>query len=243
MPSPVADSFSSLLTDALLAAVARPEGLPLQSSKAEVGLFPAGSRAKLFAQKALLEGYFQPWGRDSDRYCATEIGRTFLIETASPKTVLEDFVRVLEARAADLLEWQTAARRLAGAVEAMKSTVGALLPRVQQSRGSTFPDIAEMILNQLKSWSHGESLQRDCPLPELFRSLQPLPSIGQFHDALRKLIDDGRIELHPWTGPLYALPEPDLALMVGHEIAGYAALRSPNRLPAFSSVSRSESSP
>ncbi len=242
MPSPVAESFSSLLTEALLAAVARPDGLPLQSSKAELGLFPAGSRAKPFAQKALAEGYFQPSNRESDRFCASEKGRTLLIETASPKTVLEDFVRVLEARAADLLEWQTAARRLAGAVEAMKATVGALLPRVQQSRGTSI-DFGEMILTQLKSWSRGEALPRDCPLPELFRGLQPSPSIGQFHDALRKLIEGGRVELHPWTGPLYALPEPDLALMVGHEIAGYAALRSPTRLPAFSSVSRSESSP
>ena len=28
-----------------------------------------------------------------------------------------------------------------------------------------------------------------------------------------------------WTGPLYAIPEPPLALLVGHEIAYYASPR------------------
>jgi hypothetical protein len=69
---------------------------------------------------------------------------------------------------------------------------------------------------------------RDCPLPDLFTSLStldPPPTVGQFHDALRQLHADGRIYLHPWTGPLYALPEPLIALLSGHEIAFYASLR------------------
>jgi hypothetical protein len=68
----------------------------------------------------------------------------------------------------------------------------------------------------------------DCPLPELFRQAQqaaPTLSIGSFHDALRQLHDGGQIYLHPWTGPLYAIPEPLYALLVGHEIAYYASPR------------------
>ena len=71
-------------------------------------------------------------------------------------------------------------------------------------------------------------MPRDCPLAELFRSLstlEPAPTVGLFHDALRRLHADARIYLHPWTGPLYALPEPAVALLVGHEIAYYASLR------------------
>ena len=37
--------------------------------------------------------------------------------------------------------------------------------------------------------------------------------------------DDREVYLHPWTGPLYALPQPPFALMVGHEIDYYASLR------------------
>jgi hypothetical protein len=69
---------------------------------------------------------------------------------------------------------------------------------------------------------------RDCPLAELFASLStldPAPTVGQFHDALRQLHSESRIYLHPWTGPLYALPEPAVALLVGHEVAFYASLR------------------
>ena len=33
---------------------------------------------------------------------------------------------------------------------------------------------------------------------------------------------DHQVYLHPWTGPLYALPEPAFALLVGHEVAYYA---------------------
>jgi hypothetical protein len=68
----------------------------------------------------------------------------------------------------------------------------------------------------------------DCPLPDLFRRarlLVPTLTLGQFHDGLRELHEREQIYLHPWTGPLYELPEPALALLVGHEVAYYASLR------------------
>ena len=72
----------------------------------------------------------------------------------------------------------------------------------------------------------GGSLQPsvDCPLPHLYRTLSE-QTIGQFHDALRQLHSQQRIYLHPWTGPLCELPEPALALLVGHEVAYYASAR------------------
>jgi hypothetical protein len=67
----------------------------------------------------------------------------------------------------------------------------------------------------------------DCPLPELFRALAPTdaPTIGQFHDCLRQLHADGTVSFTAWAGPLYALPEPQYALLIGHGIAYYASLR------------------
>ena len=53
----------------------------------------------------------------------------------------------------------------------------------------------------------------------------PGVTIGEFQDALRRLHDLGKIYLHPWTGPLYDIPEPSYALLVGHEIAYYASIR------------------
>jgi hypothetical protein len=68
----------------------------------------------------------------------------------------------------------------------------------------------------------------DCPLPDLYgeaRRLVPTLTIGQFHDGLRTLHQRAQIYLHPWTGPLYELPEPTLALLAGHEVAYYASFR------------------
>ena len=75
---------------------------------------------------------------------------------------------------------------------------------------------------------HVAGASEDCPLPELFRQAQrtaPHLTIGHFHDGLRRLLERGQIYLHPWTGPLYDLPEPACALLVGHEIAYYASIR------------------
>ena len=89
------------------------------------------------------------------------------------------------------------------------------------------PTPHEAIREQLTLWQEAGALS-DCPLPELYRrlrSLSPRLTIGQFHDRLRRMYADSLLHLHPWTGPLYALPEPAYALLVGHEIAYYASLR------------------
>jgi hypothetical protein len=80
---------------------------------------------------------------------------------------------------------------------------------------------------RLAEWHAAAGASHDCPLPDLYRKLESTErvSVGLFHDALRQLYDDHQIYLHPWTGPLYALPEPAFALLVGHEVAYYASIR------------------
>jgi len=84
-----------------------------------------------------------------------------------------------------------------------------------------------VVLQSLTEW-HGPNTAEDCPLPELFRRVRealPALTLGQFQDTLRSLQEQERIYLHPWTGPLYAMPEPACALLSGHEVAYYASLR------------------
>jgi hypothetical protein len=57
------------------------------------------------------------------------------------------------------------------------------------------------------------------------RSAHSSLTIGQFHDGLRELHNREQVYLHPWTGPLYELPEPAYALLIGHEVAYYASER------------------
>lgn len=92
---------------------------------------------------------------------------------------------------------------------------------------TTTAGVDEHLLAELTRW-HQTGASEDYPLPQLFRQLvshSPDATIGQFHDGLRRLHDRGRVYLHPWTGPLYAIPEPPYVLLVGHEIAYYASLR------------------
>ncbi len=89
-------------------------------------------------------------------------------------------------------------------------------------------DLSGAVLARLSDWAASAGAGQDCPLPELYKSLTTRdvpPTIGAFHDCLRQLHADHKIYLHPWTGPLYALPEPAYALLAGHNVAYYASAR------------------
>jgi hypothetical protein len=117
--------------------------------------------------------------------------------------------------------------RLAGFLKEGNSSVCAEAPPAAGSSTDT-ATLHATLLAELTRWQTSGATE-DCPLPHLFRQLQSQISgctIGQFHDALRQLHDLGRIYLHPWTGPLYDIPEPPYALLIGHEIAYYASIRN-----------------
>lgn len=266
----MADKLTQQITDALGRAAAEPGGLPLFAGKSEAGLFPAA--AKPAAQKCLADGLVrvvrtETKGKSArELYALTEAGWEFLLAAVNPKQVLEDFVRVLEARQGEVGELLDTARRMADSLQGLKDAAARVLPRVTVARvravrepeeASVLPfvprqtetvahmngttsvldapvavaakdDLADAVLARLADWGASPAGVGDCPLPELFRSLstrEPQPTIGEFHDCLRKLHADGAVYLHPWTGPLYALPEPALALLVGHGIAYYASAR------------------
>lgn len=184
----------------------------------------------------------------------TSKGMDRLIAEANPKPVLDDFVRVLESRESQVNALIVATREMTEQLAAMKRIVAAMLPKVLTGRISesnsgyttetaepiqhyrvepshettavltkAHTALAESILTRLQTWS--ESVSEDCPLPILFRDLSCRASVGTFHDCLRELHAEGEIYLHPWTGPLYTLPEPALSLLVGHEVAYYASKR------------------
>lgn len=251
----MADKLTPLILDALARAVATPDGSPLFASKSVPGLFPAVAAAKPAAHKCIQEGLIRMVRTDGqgkqlrEYYAGTPSGLKFLVEQSSPKQVLDDFVRLLEERRDEVADLLATAGRMAAGIEGMKAAVTAVLPKVVNGTGNavtgcpapahpvtTFPvpepvsttELCELILTRLRDWASSAGVPRDCPLTELFYSLStldPAPTVGQFHDALRQLHADSRVYLHPWTGPLYALPEPAVALLVGHEVAFYASLR------------------
>jgi hypothetical protein len=282
----VADKLTQQIIDALAKAAADPGGLPLFAAKSDPGLFPSAAPGKLASQKCLSDGLVrvirtEAKGRTTrELYGLTERGWEFLLAAVNPKQVLEDFVRVLEARQGEVGELLDTARQMADSLQGLKEAVTRVLPRVTAMRlpqphpPASFPekeggddrfplsseerglggevtlsngtlhmngtavldvpatvtktDLAAAVLARLADWATSANAGEDCPLPELYRGLtvlDPPPTIGAFHDGLRQLHADGSIYLHPWTGPLYALPEPAYALLVGHGVAYYASLK------------------
>jgi hypothetical protein len=272
----VADKSSQLVLSALSRAAARPAGVPLHGTKTTPGLFPTNAAGKQAAQRCQADGYLCPTATphqggeggtaakkksSSPPLCTlTEKGWTYLLGQVSPRAVLEDFVRAVEARQKQADDLLTVARQMQQSLEALKASADKVLrqtyqpeqngdsgslkalfasflneaelpratgasPAVDASASALVPQ--DVLLAELDRWQKAGASE-DCPLPHLFRHLvaQAVGStIGQFHDALRRLYELGKIYLHPWTGPLYDIPEPPYALLVGHEIAYYASIR------------------
>lgn len=247
----MADKSTRLILDALSRAAAEPAGLSLYAQKSEPGLFPSTTAAKAAADRAKADGLIrvvesEAKGRKVREVCVlTDKGRQYLTQQASPRQVLEDLVRVLEDRQAGVAELSAAAVRMAAGLEALRRMVEQVLPRLtdhHQSNGSPMnaifiparpstPAASDALIADVKGrlaeWHAAAGSSQDCPLPDLYRKLESgsRVSVGLFHDALRQLHDDHQVYLHPWTGPLYALPEPAFALLVGHEVAYYASIR------------------
>ena len=244
----MADKSQQLVLTALSRA-AGAAGTPLHGGKSAPGLFPATAAGKQAAQRCRDEGYLHPLGqataRAAQRWAITEKGLTYLLAQVSPRPVLEDLVRSLEARQGQVEELLALARKAQADVEAMKAAAAKVLAHVsgaeppagyshnlnalyQTFRGSANGErdaLPRALLGELSGWAP-DGAPEDCPLPELFRRLQAQErglTLGAFHDALRQMHDAGQVHLHPWTGPLYDIPEPAYALLVGHGVAYYAS--------------------
>ena len=244
----MADKSNQLILNALSRAAADPGTVPLHGNKKAPGLFAATAAAKQVAQHCKDEGYLrvvdtETNGKHIQELCAiTEKGLAFLLSQCSPKQVLEELVRTLEARRARVDELVAAARQWQTGLDTLQATVQKVLQEIRKPGYSTSSRTAASLpaslsngsdtwiadlIAYLNEWqSAGKS--SDCPLPDLYRRaqrLQPGLTIGHFHDGLRRLHEQQKIYLHPWTGPLYEIPEPPYALLIGHEIVYYLSIR------------------
>jgi hypothetical protein len=250
----VADKLTALTLAALGKVATSPAGMSLYGTRSAPGLFPNTAAGKAAARRAIDTGLltpnrFAPAGKET--YSPTESGLQFLLDQSNPKAVLEDFVRGVEARRTQVDDLLATAHAMSDELTALRATVAAVLPTVVQTRttvdssdppspyrGGAAGGIAEMtrtkprastataILARLADWTSTAGAGQDCPLPDLYRSLTVCDdlTVGRFHDELRTLHAAHSLYLHPWTGPLYALPEPTFALLIGHEVAYYASL-------------------
>jgi hypothetical protein len=248
------DKSQALVLDALRQVMAEPAGMPLFAGKSQPGLFAGTGAGKQAAQFCQQEGYLtrlrtEPRGKSTVDVCViSEKGLAFLLSQVNPTPVLEAILHSLESRHGEFNDLLGSARASQRYLEELKETVHkalehfrqASLERLQTCRGPSTNGKHEqassqvngcapatVLLDSLRHWQASGSLG-DCPLPRLYRTVEAVAaglSIGQFHDCLRTLHSEQRIYLHPWTGPLYEIPEPGLALLVGHEVAYYVSLK------------------
>ena len=246
----MADKSTQLILDALSRAVAEPGGVPLHGNKKAPGLFASTATAKQLALRCKEEGllrvlHAENGSKTTQEICAlTEKGLTYLLDEVSPKQVLEDLVRALEARHAHVGELVAAARRWQEGLDALQATVQRVLDQLQKP-GKLVAGAAPSangserwlaaVMAYLAEWQRADKTS-DCPLPDLYRvarQTSPHLTIGHFHDGLRRLHEQEKIYLHPWTGPLYEIPEPPYALLIGHEIVYYVSEKGTGPLDSF----------
>ncbi len=245
----MADHSQPLIVAALTRAVAVPAGLALHGGKTAAGLFATSAAARRAAQQCKDQEYLQVLrtetkGRKSSEICAlTDKGLAFLLSQVSPRPVLESLLQALEKGAEEVGKLLATAEQTRCSFASLKATAEKALAQLLQrptpatpsapgplSNGSNGSGAWKLaIIQHLRSWQQTNTLE-DCPLPELLRVARrqyPSLTIGQFHDELRRLNEGEEIYLHPWTGPLYEVPEPPCALMIGHEVSYYASWRTP----------------
>lgn len=164
----------------------------------------------------------------------TETGWDWLRGQGVP--VLNDFLRQVE-------QWKDQDRALIAKIRensarldrleiALKTMLGGLGQAGASSPGKGSV-LKTAIIEELSSNQAGDGraggASCDTRLPDLFQKIttkgHPKLTSGTFQDALRELHVEGKILLHPWTGTLYSIPEPEFAFLVGHEIAYYVSLK------------------
>lgn len=164
-----------------------------------------------------------------ERLVLEPAGRAELLRREGTLDLLEDLVRAAD-RAGERLERMEAGVRRQR--ELLRDQTGFLRRLLADPHGVADPDERDArLLDLIEEMEDGLSPgAADPTLAELMRRALAVDaswSIGLVHDSLRRLHAAERIRLSPWTGPLYGVPEPAVAMLIGHEVLYYVRLRTP----------------
>ena len=214
-PSPDAAALKALRRLAT-----EPAGRRIYGKGQPPGLFPTRSAAAGRTVSALEQDrLIEIDGLEPASARITAAGRDALVAQDVPKELLEDLLRVAEAQQERLSCLVDEVDTYRQQLTALRELVAAVLGGASSPAG---PDEDVLAVLQARADAPGATTLSD--LHAALRRGGPV-SVGQLHDALRRLSAAGAVRLSPWTGPLYELPDPSLALLIGHEVLYYAALR------------------
>ena len=124
----------------LAAAPAAPPAAPAVRPVARIIiLFPATAPGRAAAQRGKDEGYLRVVRTDSrgkaplDVCAVTDKGLAYLLSQASPRLVLEDFIRALDARHEQAGELLAVARQMQAGLDALRISAGQVLAQLRQA--------------------------------------------------------------------------------------------------------------
>jgi hypothetical protein len=152
----------------------------------------------------------------------TPIGLKWLAENDEVKVLLEDVLRSAETQRERLESIAESCLKEATRLAQQRMAVATILSRMGSANADA-DAFDDSVLEEIAK-RHRVGVLADCSVAELFHALEKRgldATIGRFHDSLRRLREAGQVRLAPWTGPLYELPEPALALLIGHEVLYY----------------------
>jgi hypothetical protein len=248
----VAKAVQASALEALAGVLGDPAPRVLHGSKAALGIFPSASAAdKAAAHYCLEHGWLAPAGEAPGKgktrkplYRLTPAGLQAVLAQSDPTAILKSLTNNLksleDASASILTEIQTnsAALRqlktaLTGALERIKPVdVDELTRKMAAPRpvGEITPPATvnwgEEVVRMVAEQRQRNQFQR-LTLPQIFerlRSKHPHLTLGQFHDGLRRLQDEKRIRLGPYTQALATLDDPRNALFLDREVKYYVDL-------------------
>lgn len=206
-----------------------PDGQRLYGNDRARGVFSSNSPgSRRLVDQLQNRGYLTVDTGEDGRPIArlTQAGRQWVVETENPRLLLEDLARAAESQRDSLRKIESACRAQRDALERQIADVRHVLERVHLPAANADHLMTPRIVEILRDHA-GSDKPSALTLAELFHALrfrQPELSIGQFHDLVRFLHESGSLQLTPWTGALYQLPEPELALLIGHEVLYYVRL-------------------
>lgn len=122
----MADKSTGSILEALTKATAEPGWLPLLAAKGRPGLFPASAAGRAAAQRCQADGLIRVRpadGKAGDVATITDAGLDWLVAQASPRQVLEDFLRIVEQKQARTAELVGAARQMAAGLESLHGAI------------------------------------------------------------------------------------------------------------------------
>jgi hypothetical protein len=241
----------SLALEALASALTDPRPKVLFGSATVPGFFkgatqPSKAAARLCEERQWLAPTDEWHGKGKSRkpkYRLSPAGAQAVLQHGEPVVVLRSLAAALHEQSTTLTSMNEHIARLLGNVQPLSETVSLLAKRFE-------PPNLEELLRRLNSapaptvppssppdWFEAavklaaEQSQRDryqpLSLPQLYTALRqtrPGLTLGQFHDGLRLLRDQGRIRLAPFTRALATIEDARNALFLDGEVMYYVQL-------------------